>query len=326
MKVFITGISGFLGSHIAESLHQQGHEIYALLRKTSKRNHLSIPFHPVEGELPHLKHLAPLLSQMDAVVHVAGKIKALSPEEFHETNALGTLNLAKACLQASAKPKIFLYISTIAVIDPIKDGGNFCKSSEECHPISWYGDSKLEGEKSLKILKDQMRIVTLRPPVLYGPRDEEMLTLFKAVHKGFAPLFQKGENELSVCYIKDVADCVISLLENPPEQDEIYCLDDGDKYTWKSLAAQVAQSMNKKISYIPIPAFLFQTGAFFTELYAKIFSKPQIFTRNKIKEMKQKSWVCGSEKLQKTRNWTAKTKLPEGAKITYEFYQKNRWL
>lgn len=325
MKVFLTGISGFLGSHVAELLTSQGHEVFALVRKTSKLDHLKFPFTRVEGELPHLGDLNSVLSQMDAVIHIAGKVKALSKKEFYETNALGTHQLADACLQAKPCPKLFIYVSSIAVVNPQVDGKDFCIPAKACHPISWYGQSKLEGEKAVQLLENSTRIITLRPPVLYGPRDEELFTLFKSIQHGFAPLYGKGKNQLSICYVKDVASCIADLLEHPPAQDEIYCIDDGSIQTWRSLAQNIADSLSKKVRLLPIPSFLFPVGAFFTELYAKISSKPQIFTKNKIKEMKQDFWVCGFEKL-KSRNWKPQMNLTEGAKLTYKFYKENNWL
>ncbi len=326
MKIFITGISGFLGSHVAETLQQQGHEIFALVRKTSKLNHVNFHFHPIESELPYTENLSTVLAQVDAVIHIAGKVKALSQKEFEETNALGSYNLAQTCLKANPKPKIFIYVSTIAVLNPSLDGNDFCIPPDKCHPLSWYGQSKLNGEKALQCLKDKMRVIILRPPVLYGPRDEELFPLFKAIKRGFAPLYGDGSNQLSLCYVKDVADCIAGFIASPPPQDEIYCLDDGILHTWKSLATTISKSLNKKIYTLPIPSFLFPIGAFFTQLYAKLTSKAQIFTLNKLKEMKQTSWLCGYEKLAKERGWKPKISLEQGAQLTYQFYQENKWL
>ena len=323
MKILLTGISGFLGSHVAALLNHQGHEIFALIRKTSKLDHLSFPFHRIESELPNIENLIPILSQVDVVIHIAGKVKALSQKEFEETNALGTHNLAQACLQANPIPKLFIYISTIAVINPSMDGNDFCIPAERCHPLSWYGQSKLDGEKALQCLKGKMRTLILRPPVLYGPRDQELFTLFKTINRGFAPLYGNGSNKLSLCYVKDVANCVLDLVQKFPTQDEIYCLDDGSIHTWKSLAQNIANNLNKKIYLLPIPRFLFSLGALFTELYAKLSSKAQIFTLNKIKEMKQASWVCGYEKLEKHRGWKPKTSLVNGLEKTIAWFKQN---
>ncbi len=327
MKIFITGISGFLGFHLAEALYQKGHTLYALTRKKSELSHLKhIPFHSVEGSLSHCENLPEIFSQMDAILHTAGKIKALSKKEFEETNTQGTQNLVQAALQASPAPKTFIYVSSIAVLNPSLDGDDFCLASKHCHPLSWYGQSKLGGEIALQGLQGKIRSLILRPPVLYGPRDKELLALFKSIKWGFAPLFGKGNHQLSICYIKDVADCLVDLIQNPPLQDEIYCLDDGSLHTWRTLVEEISKVMEKKARLLSIPASLFQMGALFSEAYGQITSRPQIFTRNKILEMKQKSWICGYQKLFKNRGWKPKVPLREGTQLSYNFYQQNKWL
>lgn len=325
-KVFLTGITGFLGHHVAQALHRQGYEIHALIRQAQKPDSLDIPFHAVQGSLSNCETLTPLLSQMDAVIHLAGKIKAHSPEEFNETNQQGTQNLVHSLLKASPKPLLYVHVSTIAVLGPDVDGSDFCKRPELCHPVSWYGESKRRGEMEVQELAGKMRTVILRPPVLYGPHDKEMFALFKSIQNGIAPLFSDGKNQVSVCYIKDIADCIVSFLDKAPAQDEIYCLDDGSIHDWRSLSNDLAEVIGKTPRFISIPPALFKVGAFFSELYARLSGKAQIFTRNKIKEMEQKSWVCGNEKLRKTRDWKPQYSFKEGAKITYDFYLKNHWL
>lgn len=326
MKVFLTGITGFLGHHVAQSLHAQGHEIYGLVRQPQKMESLPIPFHAISGSLSDCSALPELLSKMDAVIHIAGKIKALNAEEFNETNQLGTRNLLEAVLKASRLPALYVHISTIAVLGQETDGSDFCIAPENCHPLSWYGESKRRGEMEVKALSGKVRSVILRPPVLYGPHDKEMGVLFKAIQRGIAPLYSEGSNKVSICYAQDIADCIVSFLQNPPPQDEIYCLDDGEIHSWRSIAQGIAHAMKKNPFYFPIPAPFFKIAAFFTQTYAQLSGKAQILTLNKIKEMQQKSWVCGHEKLSKTRAWKPRYSFAEGAKITKEFYQKHGWL
>jgi len=326
MKIFMTGISGFLGSHAAQALAAQGHELFALARRSSQTSHLDFPFHRIDGELPACEGLEQTLSEMDAVLHVAGKVKALSPADFHATNALGTDNLVQACLRAHPRPRLFLHISTIAVLDPSSEGSDFCLPPSLCHPVSWYGQSKLEGEKALEALRGKIRCITLRPPVLYGPRDRELLPLFKAARWGISPLFGKGENRLSVCHVRDVADCISSLLASPPPQDEIYCLDDGGVHSWKSLAQDVCRAMGKPFRPLRLPPALFKLGAALNDWRARLSGSAQIFTRNKILEMQQPSWVCGHEKLARERAWAPRIPFSEGCRQTYEFYRKEGWL
>jgi nucleoside-diphosphate-sugar epimerase len=326
MKIFLTGTSGFLGSHTAEELVRRGHSVTALVRKSSQINHLkSLPLKLVEGALPDCKLLKPFLEEADAVVHVAGIVKAKSPEEFFRINALGTQNLVQEILVASKKPKLFIYISTIAVHGP-EDGSDFCLPSSVCHPLSAYGKSKLRGEMALSAFQGKVRTIILRPPVLYGPRDQELLPLFKAIRFGFAPLFGSGKNSLSLCYASDVARAIADLVEKPTDSDEIFCLDDGASHTWKSIVQTLSQMMKKKTLMIPIPPLLFKIAAGISQTSGKLMRRPVMFTLDKVKEMEQPDWVCGYEKLKDRLGWNPQVSLTEGAEKTLTFYQREGWI
>ena len=163
--------------------------------------------------------------------------------------------------------------------------------------------------------------IILRPPVLYGPRDQEFLPLFQSIRWGLAPLLGSGKNELSVCYVEDVARALNDLVESLLTSDEIFCLDDGSIQTWKSMAETVSKVMGKKALSLKIPKPLFKIGAAFSQTWAKIRGKPAIFTLDKINEMEQPRWVCGYERLQKKRSWKPEVTLREGMERTYRYYR-----
>lgn len=323
MKIFLTGASGFLGSHIAEKLSHRGDEILALIRKTSQIDHLrSLNLEYIEGSISDILQLKKHLEKCDVVIHSAGLIKALSEKEFFEVNGIGTERLVDAILQCRKKPKKLVYISTIAVHHPSIDGSDFTLHSSGCHPLTNYGKSKLAGEKALQKLHGKVQTCILRPPVLYGPRDKEFLTFFKAVDWGFAPLYGSGKNRLSLCYATDVAQAVIALIETRFSSDEIFCLDDGVVYDWNQIIQTVSEIMKKKVLRLQIPPLLFQAAARLSEILSKISGRAFIFNRDKVLEMSQPGWVCGYQKLHQKTGWKPKVKLKEGAIQTLRFYQK----
>src|SRR5262245_14326083 len=111
MNLFLTGASGFLGSHTAEELIHRGHSLTALVRKTSQTNFLkSLPLKLVEGALPEVRSLETIFEETDAVIHIAGLIKARSEAEFFKANAIGTQSLVDQVLAAKKKPKLFIYV------------------------------------------------------------------------------------------------------------------------------------------------------------------------------------------------------------------------
>lgn len=215
-----------------------------------------------------------------------------------------------------------IYISTIAVHNPSIDGSDFTLHSSNCHPLTDYGKSKLVGEKALQKLHGKVQTCILRPPVLYGPRDKEFLTFFKAVNWGFAPLYGSGKNRLSLCYATDVAQAIIALLKTRLSSDEIFCLDDGVVYDWNQIIHTVSEIMKKKVLSLQIPPIFFQGVARLSEIISKISGRAFIFNRDKVLEMSQPSWVCGYQKLHQKTGWKPKVKLKEGAFKTLLFYQK----
>jgi len=327
MNLFLTGASGFLGSHTALELIRRGHQVTALVRKTSNVQPLrSLSLHWVEGSIPDNPPSPDLFQTIDVVVHIAGIVKALSEKDFIRVNAEGTESLVKAIFASPRRPKRFIHISTIAVHDPSRDGNDFCLAPTQCHPLSGYGRSKLAGEKALEGLKGKTQTLILRPPVLYGPRDREFLPLFRSIRWGIAPLFQSGGNAFSICYIEDVARAIADLVETSLSSDEIFCLDDGAIHTWKSVAETVSQAMGKKAVSLSLPKPLFKVGAGFSQLWARLVGKPTIFTLDKINEMEQPSWLCGMERLQNKIGWKPKISLTKGMEITYQSYKDSKFL
>jgi len=327
MKIFITGATGFLGSHTARLLTEKKHEVTALIRKTSSKAALSnIPLRFFEGHLADASNLIPAIEDTDVIIHIAGAVKGLSREDFFRVNAQGTQNLVQAALQCKKKPLHFLHISTIAVVNGEKNGEDFCISADDCSPVSLYGQSKLAAEKNLKPLTGKIPYTILRPPVLYGPWDRELLPLFKSVRLGFAPLYKNGNHKFSICYVEDVARAILRLIEKHPPSSSIFCLDDGKIHTWKNFAQDVGKIIGKDPLLFSIPHFAFKAAAIASKGYALITQSAQAFSPDKLLEIEQPSWVCGFEKLNKETQWTPETSFEKGLQQTLTFYQTERWL
>jgi nucleoside-diphosphate-sugar epimerase len=111
MRVLITGATGFLGSHLAERLVNEGHEVRAVVRKSSKTEFLE----GLGAELAHAsletgEGLREALEGVDAVVHGAGIVKACTAAEFHETNAGGTKRVLDAVRQHAPGVRRFVLV------------------------------------------------------------------------------------------------------------------------------------------------------------------------------------------------------------------------
>src|SRR5258708_3904696 len=124
MKVLVTGASGFLGGHVAERLAARGDHVRALVRRSSKRDHLEkIPrIELSEGALEDPERTAAAIDGVDAIVHAAGLVKARDTDEFFTVNVGGTSNLVAPARGRGASLKRFVFVSSLVACGPSADG------------------------------------------------------------------------------------------------------------------------------------------------------------------------------------------------------------
>jgi UDP-glucose 4-epimerase len=115
MKVLITGVTGFIGSHLVKEL--EGNEVYGLVRFGDMPvQHEG--YKPVYGDLTDYHYLAKTIKGMkpDIVVHLAGLTSVSQsferPQEYFEVNTLGTINLAEICLKYDPPLQKFIWAGT----------------------------------------------------------------------------------------------------------------------------------------------------------------------------------------------------------------------
>ena len=188
MRVLVTGASGFLGSHIAEQLSKEGHTVRALVRKSSNRRFLEtlpgVEF--AEGSVEDAAKVDLAAKGVDAIVHSAGLVKARNKDEFHATNVVGTTNLLAAGKAQGKKLKRFVFVSSLAAVGPSPDGRPV-DGEREPNPVTHYGRSKLEAERAVRAAKGELPVTVIRPPLIYGPRDNESFAFFQSIPAACSP-------------------------------------------------------------------------------------------------------------------------------------------
>lgn len=326
MKVLITGASGFLGSHIAEAFAAAGHDVRLLLRETSSRQFLSFPYEEATGDVTDAHSLLAAVEGADAVVHAAGLIRARDACEFHAVNEHGTTNLLRAVAERAPDLKRFIYISSQSAHGPAPRGVPRPHDAQP-KPVSAYGRSKLAGEVALRgsPLADQS--VIFRMPVIYGPRDPALLAFFKAVRYRVAPLLRGGKNKLSVIYATDAASAVVEATTAEADVGgRTYSPEDGAVYRWRDLLTAIEQAHGARALMVPVPEAGYSAAALASEMFGRVTGQPQVFDRDKVREMRRRAWVCSSQDLQRDLGWRPRVQIEEGARLTYEWYRSAGWL
>jgi len=325
--VLITGASGFLGSHVAERLASEGHTVRLLLRRTSSRRFLSeFEFEEAAGDVTDAGSLPPAAAGVDAVVHTAGLVKARNEAEFMAVNATGTANLLAALTKANPDLPRFVYISSLAAHGPSEDGDPR-PSDAPPRPVSAYGRSKLAGERALAESSIAGRSVVFRPPVIYGPRDAALVPFFRLARLRLAPLLMGGHNRISIVYVDDIARAIAQATTAEADVGgKTYCAEDGAVHTWRDLLAAVEGAIGRRAVRISAPRWAFTAAAFGSEAFGFAARRAVSLTRDKVAEMAQRHWVCDSEGLRRDLGWSPRIDIREGARLTAEWYRRERWI
>ena len=164
MQALVTGGSGFIGSAVIEDLAKRGIGVKALLRSTSSRRFLDgLKFDTVLGDLSDQDSLEEAVKGVDYIFHIAGAVWARNRQEYFRHNGEGTANLGRAVLQQNPKLKRFIYVSSVAASGPSQSLQPLIEDCEPA-PVSYYGQSKLEGEKELHKILGGIPLSILRPP------------------------------------------------------------------------------------------------------------------------------------------------------------------
>ena len=330
MKVLVTGASGFLGGHVAERLSARGDSVRALVRSTSNRAHLqTLPLVELfEGAVEDADRMKEAVDGVDAIVHTAGLVKARSTDEFFATNVGGTSNLVQAARGGRGKGspvKRFVFVSSLTACGPSPDGRPVPRDQEA--PNNAYGRSKLSAEKVVLSVKDEVRSVILRPGAIYGPRDGEILDMFKSIQRGLLPVVGSGESKGVWIYATDCADACIRAIDADVPSGSAYFVDDGHgAIDLKQLCADAERALGRKAlirGSIPVPVLMAIARG--VEVFGRVTNRAVMLTTEKANMLLQ-HWVCSSEETRKALGWEPQVPWQDGLERTVKWYRENGWL
>ncbi len=327
MKIFVTGATGFVGSHLVDKLLEKGYEVYTLVRKTSnlqwlEGKNVKYVYGDLRGDLSD--ELKSALKEADYVYHIAGAIMGLKREDYFRVNEGGTRNLLEAMVRVGAKPGRFLYLSSLAAVGPGEDMKPVTEEDEP-HPVSWYGESKLAGEKVVKEYEKHFDITIVRPPPVYGPRDYGMLDVFRMLKYGIVSDIGK-DTYTNFVYVEDLVEGIILAAESEKGVGETFHIGDVENLATIEAFRRVARALGKRVISFKIPLPIVYVAAFFADLQMKITKKPQIFNLQKVAELKQTNWMMDISKARNMLGYQPRYRIEEGGKITYNWYIEHGWI
>jgi nucleoside-diphosphate-sugar epimerase len=274
--VAVTGATGFLGRRLVKVLAADGWTVRILARRDiADPSWLGLEPQLVIGDLANTRALAALCEGAEAVIHVAGLIKASSRAAFDRANVEGSRQVALAAKAAGAR---LIMVSSLAAREP---------------QLSDYAASKRGGEDTAReIFGESLTIV--RPPAVYGPGDVETVKLFQAAARSpFLPVLDPVAR-LTVIHADDAAACVAALVKTP--RPGLYALSDNrpEGYGWRELMQAASRAVGVSPRLIRIPAWVIKSLAILSKWASIATGEDTILTPGKARELLHADWSLSS--------------------------------
>lgn len=325
MKAFVTGATGFVGSHLAEGLLAEGYEVDALVRAPERASWLDgMPaVRKIAGSLADRDRIERAAAGADLIVHSAGLVKARTEADYFRANADGTRNVLDAALRAGRQLKRFVQISSQAAAGPSPDGHPITED-EPPRPITPYGRSKLAGEKIVLEHKADLPVTIIRPPAVYGPRDRDIYIYFKLAARGIVPVTGSLKRRVSLVHVADLVKGILAAAASEAAAGETYFITSGN-YDWDELSAGVARAVGRG-RRIAIPAALLRGVAALCDVVGFATRRAMTLNGHKAREILQDAWNCSHGRAAEHFGYEPAWDLEGGLAQTAEWYRTEGWI
>ena len=319
-RVLVTGATGFVGSHVAQAFVEAGHEVRCGLRATSDPRWISdLPVERVPLDLTGPEDLSQAVEDVGVVVHAAGLVKARRTSDYSLVNTEGTRKLAAAAKEAGVRR--FVLISSLAARGP----DNTAARDDRDHPTSAYGRSKLKAEEVLRPFGEQMEVITLRPAGIYGPRDAEILPLFKMAREGWL-ILPSGPQVLQPVYVADMARAALVAAGKTAVGFGPHPVAEASRYTWQNAAKGLEDVFGRTVRVVYLPAAAFKLAGRAAEKASRLFDTIPVFDERQAWDLAVHTWTCDPSSTEQALGWRAEVPLYRGLELTAHWYRRVGWI
>ena len=261
MRMLVTGGAGFIGAHLANRLHSEGHYVRVLDNLSSGdpatlTNGISF----TRSDVRDVPKLWSLLQGVDAVYHLAALVSVpasvLYPREYNDVNVGGTVALLEACRDVGVKRVIFASSATVYGDQKTKP------VSEDLapHPAVPYAVSKLAAERYLFTIGglEGFETVALRIFNAYGPRQQlppshaPVVPLFmhQILGVGSVVVFGNGQQTRDFVYIDDVVEALVSAATAANVNQQVINVGSGEETSMGQLIDAIGDTVHAKADVI----------------------------------------------------------------------------
>jgi nucleoside-diphosphate-sugar epimerase len=310
---------------VAEALIARGDQVTCLVRSTSNVERLQrLGVLMVQGDLTNPRSPRAAVEGVDAVLHLAGLIKAFSLAELLSVNEQGVRNVVAACA-ARSDPPVLVVVSSLAAAGPSPPG----QIKSECDapaPVSNYGRSKRAGELAAEAFAAEVPRSIVRPPIVFGEGDPGMAQMFRPIARlGLHVVPGSSDRRFSLIHAADLAEALVRAVHTGrrivPSSDPqstsaagYYFVAAPEQPTYAELGLLIGAALSRsRVRILRTPEWL--TGVRPGRASCThVRRKPSIFNVDKIREATAGSWICSPQRAQEELGFSVSASLPDGSR------------
>ena len=307
----ITGANGFVGRALCEEAVKRGLSVRGITR-----THCLLPSgveNVAVGNVDGETEWATALADCDVVIHLAARVHIMHDKsrdplaEFRRVNTMGTITLANAAIVAGVR--WLVNVSSIGVNGPSTRGNLEFTDQDTPDPHNPYSVSKWEAEQALRLIQlaGELEVVTVRPPLIYGPGvGGNFLRLLGAVHRGIPLPLGATKNFRDLLYVGNLVDFLIVCACHSAANGHTYLVSDGTPVSTHALLRGLARALGVPSRLLPVPPFLLQmlgnvTGS--TAEFERLLSSLRVDSSKVYRELDWYPPFTLRQGLQATADW-----------------------
>lgn len=299
MKIFITGATGFIGTHLVDFLSGTNHELYCLVRKTSQIHRLQTAgARIIIGDINNRDSLVEGMQGCDWLVHLASSFDFWVPDKrvYHTVNIDGVRNVMESALKTGIKKVI--HISTAAVYGnapwPITEESRYGSSRP-----SRYAQTKYEGDMIAWHLcqEKKLPLVIIYPSAVIGANDPKAAGRYLSNFAlGRMPAQVLTNVVFPWVHVKDVCEAILRSLEKDDNIGEKYLIS-ACNMTFGEINKMICEIAGSRLPLLRLPDTMTMVGAYILTGIANLFKVPPLLdlSVDQIRLMKQGCQIDSSK-------------------------------
>ena len=261
-RLLITGTTGFIGRRLIRAAAKQGYAVQPVSRSRGDADGV------VVGDIGPRTDWSGALKGIAVVVHLAARVHQMSNgaadalDDYRAVNILGTERFASQA--AAAGVRRFIFLSTVKVNGESTRRGRAFSEKDDPNPGDTYARSKIEAEQRLQDIAHQsrMEVVTIRPPLVYGPGVKaNFLTMLHWLAKGIPLPLGAIHNRRSLVALDNLVDFILTCSRHPAAANQTFFVTDGKDLSTTRLLESTAAAMHRPARLFPVPAGILKFGA-----------------------------------------------------------------